>query len=222
MPQFVDLRLVEEKHGAAKDLPGKSGHLCAFRDESLNISHEDELHLRYGGSLDPEYVKQHPGDVVSKLPTLAEFQQELKTKRMKTVEHGSCAGAGSQDFGKYMRARAWERKRVERLYQTEAQRSAQEEFEKRMQERKQAQEEKTKKKAQKRKKKKQREQERKAAGKLQKTAPGTSASSPGNDVSDSENSGESTDEGVPENPPAPKDSEGSSGGVGRSSEESSP
>ena len=50
MPQFVDLRLVEEKHGEAKKLPPKSLQMIPTRAESLNMTLEEELHLRSGGN----------------------------------------------------------------------------------------------------------------------------------------------------------------------------
>lgn len=44
-------------------------------------------------------------DVTSQLPTLAELQQELKSSNMPPFQHGSCAGASSAEFGKYLRKR---------------------------------------------------------------------------------------------------------------------
>eukprot|EP00668_Euglena_longa_P032620 GGOE01042011.1.p2 GENE.GGOE01042011.1~~GGOE01042011.1.p2 ORF type:complete len:204 (+),score=70.47 GGOE01042011.1:23-613(+) len=173
MPQFVDLRLIEEAQGRGsgrKFTP--SEQLRPRRPEELNRTLEEELHLQVEGKLDGEFAVSHPRDVTSQLPTLAELQQELKSSNMPPVQHGSCAGACSAEFGKYLRKRDAERKRLEGIYLHGVEVKKAQDFEERRQKRKAEEEAKTAKRASKRKKKEEAARRRKDASKRQSGAEG--------------------------------------------------
>ena len=173
MPQFVDLRLIEEaqgRKGGKKYTP--SEQLKPRRPEMLNVTMEEELHYKVEGDLDRNFAETQERDVTSNLPTLAELQQELKSSNMPSFQHGSCAGASSAEFGKYLRKRDAERKRLESMYTHGVEVKKALDFEARKEERKAEAESKTAKRAAKRKKKDEAAKKRKEAFKKQKAENG--------------------------------------------------
>eukprot|EP00669_Euglena_mutabilis_P013947 TRINITY_DN8960_c0_g1_i1.p2 TRINITY_DN8960_c0_g1~~TRINITY_DN8960_c0_g1_i1.p2 ORF type:complete len:204 (-),score=71.03 TRINITY_DN8960_c0_g1_i1:104-685(-) len=154
MPQFVDLRLIEEAQGRSHGRRfTPSEQLRPHRSQELLRTLEDELHLKTEGRLDKEWALAQPRTVTANLPTLAEVQQELKTANIPPYVHSSCAGACSAEFGKYLRKRDGERKRLEGMYNHSVEVKKATEFEQNREKQKAEEEAKTARRSAKRKKK---------------------------------------------------------------------